>query len=238
MNSFLKRLLSVFFPNRCAVCGKLADADAAVCEDCAPDKLSISDECCRCGKPGSHCVCTGAGWHFKRCVSLFLYGDKGRELIRRYKYYGRKDLAPYLAENLTKKVLSQYRTVTFDRIVPVPMTAQSLKERGYDQAGILAREMGRRMNIPVDEHLLYRAFESLPQHKLDQKQRFINAGRSYHPMEGRSVMGENILLVDDVMTSGATLEACACCLLHIGAEKVYCATPATTGRSLKLRNVL
>jgi ComF family protein len=112
-----------------------------------------------------------------------------------------------------------------DVIVPVPLHADRLRERGYNQAALLAREMGGRLGIAVDEKALLRRRPTAPQAKLDAKQRKDNVRDAFH-CSSDALADKRVLLIDDVCTTGATLDACAIALYESGARSVQALTLA------------
>jgi ComF family protein len=110
-------------------------------------------------------------------------------------------------------------------VVPVPLHAARLRERGYNQAALLAREMARRVGLALDEQTLIRRRATAPQVELNARQRSENVRDAFH-CSGDGLAGKQVLLVDDVCTTGATLEACAVALYEGGARSVRALTLA------------
>ncbi|MFL7794769.1 MAG: ComF family protein [Anaerolineae bacterium] len=119
----------------------------------------------------------------------------------------------------------QQHLMAADVIVPVPLHADRLRERGYNQAALLARELARQADLAIDEQVLVRKRATAPQVKLDANQRKENM-RDAFCCPDDSLAGKRILLIDDVCTTGATLEACAAALLESGAHSVQALTLA------------
>jgi ComF family protein len=115
--------------------------------------------------------------------------------------------------------------MTVDVIVPVPLHADRLRERGYNQAALLAHELARQARLAVDEQTLVRKRATASQIKLDAKQRKENVHDAFYCSDS-SLAGKRVLLVDDVCTTGATLEACAIALQESGALSVQALTLA------------
>ncbi len=115
----------------------------------------------------------------------------------------------------------------YDLIVPVPLHVSGMRQRSYNQAGLLARELGRMLACPVNQRLLRKQHQTLPQHNLSATDRERNILRAFMCKEVLS--GEHVLLVDDVFTTGATVAACTKTLLAAGAQKVTVVTVARAG---------
>lgn len=111
-----------------------------------------------------------------------------------------------------------------DRLLPVPMATKRLRQRGYNQAAMLARWLGRDLDLPVDEQLLLRPQDTIAQQQLDARQRQRNLLKAFALAPGAQVQGQHLALVDDVLTTGATAHSLARLLLHAGARQVdvYC----------------
>jgi len=140
-----------------------------------------------------------------------------------FKYRGRTVLAEPLGE-----LMAAYWTqhpMPIDVVVPVPLHAARLRERGYNQAALLAHEMARRVGLTVDERVLLRQRATAPQVELDAEQRKENVQQAFR-CSGNGLKGRRVLLIDDVCTTGATLEACAIALYDGGAREVRALTLA------------
>ncbi len=146
-----------------------------------------------------------------------------REAIHCFKYRGRTVLAEPLGD-LMATYWTQH-TMPIDVLVPVPLHAARLRERGYNQAALLAREMARRVGLTVDERVLVRRRATASQVKLDADQRKANVRAAFR-CSGDGLTAKRILLIDDVCTTGATLEACAAALYDGGARSVQALTLA------------
>jgi ComF family protein len=146
-----------------------------------------------------------------------------REAIHRLKYSNSQDLAAPLGEMM----VSYWREAPFpaDVIVPVPLHTRRLRERGYNQAALLARELGKGVGLPVLERALIRVRYTSPQVDLNAEERKENVQGAFHCPTDR-VAGKSVLLVDDVYTTGATLEACSLALKQRGVLTVWALTLA------------
>jgi len=146
-----------------------------------------------------------------------------REAMHRFKYYGLTALAGPLGGLMVGYWMQHPMPV--DVLVPVPLHAARLRERGYNQAALLAREMARQVGLVVDERTLTRQRATDPQVELDASQRKENVRDAFRCC-GNSLAGKQVLLIDDVCTTGATLEACAVALYEGGARGVRALTLA------------
>lgn len=107
-----------------------------------------------------------------------------------------------------------------DVLIPVPLHRKRQRKRGYNQAEIIARELGKRLGIPVDMSAIIRERETTPQKELGQKNRRKNLKKAFR-LTGKRLIGKNILLIDDIYTTGSTIDAMAEVLMKTGCEKIY-----------------
>jgi ComF family protein len=217
-------LLDLVFPPSCAVCG---EGGALLCGPCLGQlPRLIPPLCVRCGRPmagASECrSCRQAAPAIDGIRSVLLLANGAREAVHHLKYGGRSSLAAPLA-----RLMSDYwRTnpLPADVVVAVPLHIARQRERGYNQAHLLAREFGRMVGLPSMSGTLKRARNTPAQVGLDASQRHANVCGAfvYHATRhGDGVGGRRVLLVDDVCTTGATLEACSAALREAGAASVW-----------------
>ncbi len=218
-------LFDLFFPPRCLVCGRV---DTWLCTKCT-DRLPYLVEpiCPRCGRPvekvGLCPRCRKSPFRLDGIRSVFLFDGPLRTGIHYFKYRHGLGLAGPLGG-----LVAQYwreHPLPADLIVPVPLHRARLRRRGYNQAALLAYELGRQTGLPVDEQALIRTRHTRSQMQLDAKERRTNVAGAFLSPDGR-VRERNVLLVDDVMTTGATLEACGDALRAQGALTVWALTLA------------
>lgn len=247
-------LLDLVYPpaQACPLCGKFlsrGQPGKIVCVRCAADikAYRLQEICTRCGRfapegaePGAQ-EATGGQFYCETCKAdppqftqaraLGLYDGLLREAIHAFKYRGQVTLAASLG-----KLLAEVIKAEFGRepalVVPVPLHARRAFERGFNQAELLAEVVAQELNWEVGRGVLLRVVYTSPQARLGQQARLWNipAGVFQVPCK-EAVAGHAILLIDDVMTSGATCEACAHALKQAGSGPVLVATVAT-GRIL------
>lgn len=217
--SLREKLLDLFFPPKCPFCQKiLEDPRAPVCGGCQPILPWLE------GKTGERRVDFADG-----CFSPLAYQDGVPQAIRRYKFSRVRALGrPFAA--LMAQCLADRLTEQADLICWAPLSERRLRERGFDQAELLAREVGRLLSIPAGP-ALKKARHTAPQSGLeDASARRANARGAYSLLPGVELAGKRVVLVDDVVTSGATLSECAALLRQGGAEEVWCLTIAQARR--------
>lgn len=215
--------LDLVFPPRCVACGEFG---AFVCPSCAPKMTAASPPRCeRCWMPvdGRGCArCLAQPPAFTAARSAYVYEGAVREAVHALKFGGVSAIAPPMAKAMAETFLVWQPPA--DVVVPVPLSAARLRRRGYNQAALLAQGIARRAGLRV-EQLLRRAADTPAQALLkDERARRANVAGAFALR--RPAAGRRVLLVDDVLTTGATLGACARVLLDGGAPAVYVLTYA------------
>ena len=225
----LDRLLKALVPaGSCLLCG--ADSGALpVCSDCRDDLPRLPAALCpQCAQPsseGRHCgACLADPPHFDACHALFLYDFPADRLIQAFKYEHRLILGPWFAEQLAGHIQQQ----AIDCLIPLPLHASRLQERGFNQAMEIARRLENRLTIPVDRSSLVRARATAVQASLPHKERHGNVRSAFECR--RDFSRQRILLIDDVLTTGATAGECARVLKLHGATRVEIAVIARAAR--------
>lgn len=207
-------LLDLLFPPKCACCGRvLATPRVNPCPDCAR-ALPL--------QPDASVLHTGP---YGLCAVAFRYEGGVRDAIRACKFHGRQSavqaLAPYLVQAAAEHLSGQFDAVTY-----VPVSPKRLRERGYDQARLLADAMARQWNTRV-EPTLRKVRHTKAQSSLEgAEERRKNIAGAYAVLPGAAVAGRRFLLVDDVVTTGSTMAAAAEALRAGGAASVVCAALA------------
>lgn len=229
---FLDYVLRLIFPNRCIFCGnptKLYSDNPNVCENCVDSVHEIYvDNCVKCGAElvnhsNPYCRdCQSMNYICTDGVSVFNYRDV-KKTIFHFKYKGYKTdgviLGKYMADCLNrcncKEILKS------DVIVPVPISRKKEKKRGFNQTEILADELSAEIGVTCCKDMLKRVKNTVPQSKLTGMERKYNVMNVFKVNDKYSIDGKNVLLVDDIFTTGSTIEECARTLMYSGADKVY-----------------
>ncbi|SBV91824.1 putative phosphoribosyl transferase [uncultured Alphaproteobacteria bacterium] len=206
-------------PERCACCGAPVEGQGALCPACfAALKFVEPPVCPRCGWParGVCLRCTPGGPIRRRRFAL-LYADAAAELVRAFKYRDRPELAPRLAAWMARAGADLLAEA--DLIVPVPIHWTRLLRRQYNQSAELARRLARVAGVPCAPRALARTRATPPQARQGSpRDRRANVARAFAAR--RDLTGLTVLLIDDVLTTGATADACAAALLGAGAAAV------------------
>jgi len=236
----LRRLVDSILPPRCLHCQAMVDGDAALCPDCWPlfDFLA-SPLCQSCGfpfeyDPGPHDTVCGACLahppHFDRARSVLVYGENSRKLILDFKHGDRTWPAPSFGRWLSRAGGAMIGDA--DLAAPVPLHRSRLFARRYNQASLLAHALDRETGLPVLPELLSRHRATPSQGHMSAAARRRNVRGAFRVRRGfeDAVGGRRILLVDDVFTTGATVDECARALKRGGAEAVDVLTLARVVR--------
>jgi ComF family protein len=226
-------VLAVVFPSDCPACGRpLAHpGQGPLCEPCWAGLPRHQAVLCRCGlplPPGlSACGrCRRGRQPFAAGASLGPYEGTLRVVLHELKYAGRRRAAPRLAEALLEDPAVASLVATSDVLVPVPLHPRRLRERGFNQSLLLAEALARRTARPVCKDALVRRVDTIPQAGLSAAARRRNVREAFAVRRRASVAGKTVTLVDDVLTTGATVLACARRLEEAGASEVRLVTVA------------
>ncbi len=226
----------LLLPQSCALCGELLDhSKPPVCPICREGFEEILPPVCqRCGQPYQGAgVCPDCRQHDSALVMLrsgFAFGGSMSRAITRLKYGHQRQLAPYLARILANELQPEINFSSYDLLVAVPLHRKRLAERGFNQSALLARELGAALQIETAPQLLRRTRPTPSQSKTHgRRQRAENLRGAFTLRAGARIAGKRICLVDDVVTSGATLEACG---LALKAARPTSITGITLARTL------
>lgn len=229
-------LTDLLYPRVCCSCGAEAgETFRYFCWDCASRCRPLSGAMCsRCGDPvegriDASFICAACRERppgYDRARSAVRFDGVLREAVHAFKYRDATWLAADLGVWLAASVEAWYDPAAYDWVVPVPLHRQRRRERGYNQAGLLARGVGRRFGVPVGARLLRRERRTETQTRLTAAQRISNVRGAFAAGSSPRLRDRRLLLVDDVMTTGATVSECARCLRSAGARAIDVVTVA------------
>lgn len=240
MVRFFNTLLDFFFPRQCLLCRSVLNEFSAesCCESCRHKLPFISTPfCLRCGQPlpktlfvnhpQNVAVCPACRNRRLPCTkirSVFIYDEDIAPLILRLKYGDRSDLIPVLAD-----LSFLFQSDIFEGIhliLPVPLAFRRLLQRRYNQAALMAAHLSKRLKVPLEVSILKRVKFKQSQGGLSYHERHQNVKNAFSVFKANKIQGKIILLVDDVMASGATVLECAKLLKQAGAKEVRILTLA------------
>jgi competence protein ComFC len=231
----LRALASLFYPPICTVCSASTGVGEYLCDDCRAKTPRISAPfCARCSEPFAGTIsgpfacanCSHRRLHFEAAVAVYRSRGIVRRVVHQFKYgretHLRYPVGQWLCDALEDERL---RGRQFDVIVPVPLHPARQRERGFNQAALLAALLGERISVSV-KPALERIRYTTTQTAFDRSERMENLRGAFRLRRRVNVQGLRMLLVDDVLTTGATLSECARVLKKAGAASIYAATAA------------
>ena len=210
-----RALLDLLFPPRCTFCRRLTQNGALVCPRCR-EKLHYTRPAAPPQFP-----------HVQSCCSPLFYLDEVRSSLLRYKFGGLRMYAEVYGEFLAKAI--DENAITCDSITWVPLSRRRLRRRGYDQARLLAEALAARTGLPCEALLQKLRHNPAQSSAGNAEKRRRNVRGVYAVLDGAAVKGRRILLVDDIVPTGATLSECAAVLRKAGAKEV-CAVTVARGK--------
>ena len=220
-------------------CASEVFENASICSACKHAlPLNSGKVCLRCGTPmhtlAKYCYhCKELPFAFKSARSPFVYDGVVRDAIRQLKYQNAKYVALPLAQQMANCYLAE--GFDCDLVISVPLHSKREKERGYNQAQLLAAPLAQALGLPLVSDVLIRRHETPSQTLLNRKERERNLKSAFKANKKSKVLGKTVLLVDDVFTTGATMDSCSEVLVKAGAKQVFCLTVAHTDFSNKTK---
>ncbi|MBK3466761.1 ComF family protein [Pseudomonas sp. MF6776] len=215
----------------CLLCDEPAEAEMPICVACEAEMPWLGEHCQTCALPlpEAGLTCDGCLLEppaYEQVAVPWRYDFPVDSLITRFKHNAKWPFGHLLAD-----VLSQYLQHRFDKdlprpdaLLPVPLAAKRLRQRGFNQAAMLARWLSRQLDLPCEENVVHRIQDTSAQQDLDAKARKRNLRNAFALTSDANVKGRHLALVDDVLTTGATAQALARLLMNAGAARVdvYC----------------
>lgn len=225
-----ERALELIFPIKCPVCLKtLNDPEKLICKECYM-RLKFTKEpiCKRCGRPlkdetaefCEECEKSAVKRYYEKGVSLLVHDEGAKKILYDLKYSNIRENIKFLAREFVRKKYREVLDWNAEALIPVPLHKKRYQTRGFNQAELFAKELGRYFKIPVDSRILQRQKATTPQKELDKKKRKKNIENSFK-ISDNIVKYKCAILVDDIFTTGATINECAKMLRKSGVERVY-----------------
>ncbi|MDL2301207.1 ComF family protein [Lachnospiraceae bacterium OttesenSCG-928-D06] len=229
----LKFLADIIYPLKCPICdnivypfgekicfhcmSKLKYLTSPRCYTCGKKLLQEEEEFCYdCGK-GNHKFINGRSLYEYECIALSIY---------KFKYGNRREYAMFYGEEIVRYLGDYIRGIHPDGLLPVPLHKSRKRKRGYNQASLLAREIGEQMGIPVYDKLVKRVKNTSPLKQLGSKERQNNLKKAFHII-GNDVKLSTIVIIDDIYTTGSTIDELADTLRSAGVKEIYFITLAS-----------
>jgi ComF family protein len=215
----------------CLLCDEACDSLIALCGDCEAELPWLGNHCLTCALPlpcaGLNCgACLKQPPNFSRVEAAWRYSFPIDSLITRFKHQAQWPLGRLLGELMSHHLHHAFTEGLSkpDLLLPVPLSRQRLRQRGFNQALMLANWLSQHLQLPVAEHLLRRSHDTPAQQSLNATERKRNLRSAFAIADNDAIKGKHVALVDDVLTTGATAESLACLLRKKGAIRVdvYC----------------
>ena len=224
--NLLKQLKKLLVPYYCVICGLQTNNSYGICDPCFSDLPWLTHYCARCSNPlinsnnllcGS---CLKSKLYYDKIISLFHYRPPISQLITQFKFH--KKL--HLSRNFSQLIVSQLNdfintsNIKFDIVIPVPLHRKRIKERGFNQANEIAKLIAKKLQILLANNVVVRVKNTSPQTELPSKQRKRNVKNAFF-VQG-NIQDKNILIIDDVITTGATVNELSRVLKKSGADHI------------------
>lgn len=218
---FKRKLLHLFYPARCPVCGEIINASESFCGGCC-EKINRYD-----GKFKLR--------NSKSFTAAFIYDENITPAINLLKngICGNADFA--LGNELAARLKENGTGGLIDVIVPVPMFKSDKRTRGYNQSELIAKTVGKALDIPVSARAVVKVRRTAPQKNLNRIMRTINILKAFSVAEPETLSGKSVLVIDDICTTGNTLEEIAKTLIKSGVKEVHCASCCKTPPPKKIK---
>ncbi len=237
LSNKVSNLLDFFFPCLCPSCGQKVERETLFCSDCFSSLKFITPPFCYiCGRPftirdlSSHICgnCLRKKPFFKAARAVFSYTEPVKKAIIQFKFQNNTDLASLFVKEILFHLKDFIEKIDPTLIIPVPLHLKRLRERGYNQCLLLAKKIAKVLDVPCDFKVLKKIKATPPQVGLSLAERYKNIKGSFAVIKPDYIKKKRIVLIDDVFTTGSTVNECAKVLMKAGAESVWVITLART----------
>lgn len=204
----INKILDIIYPPKCGICGK----------------IGCKDICIKCEKELKNEAIFGKdsyiGNYFDTHFYLFKYEGQIRNLLIQYKFNEKAYLYKSFSKFLKKYEKKLFKNEVYDIIVAVPISKNRLKTRGYNQSELLAREIAKNFGLKSEKNIIKKVKNNIAQSTLSKEEREQNVKNVYEAINKDIIQNKKILLIDDIFTTGATVDECSKILKKNGAEKI------------------
>lgn len=226
-NLIIETLKNLLWPEVCPFCGNVHRGGACpACQNKLEELFIREPRCMQCGKPvrnmeQEYCYdCAHTRHYYDQGRAVWLHRDPVKQSIYQFKYHNQREYGTYYAREMERCCGDFIRKINPEVLLPVPLHRRKRRKRGYNQAQILAQQLGERMGIPVETQLLVRVKNTRPQKKQDHRMRKENLRHAF-ALRYRIRNVRSVLIIDDIYTTGNTVDQIARILKEAGVEKVY-----------------
>lgn len=240
--TLLGHFVDILYPHRCPSCKTIVDSDSVFCLDCWKKLQFITKPTCQfCGMPIQFNVsndiicakCLSKKPYYDKAISCFVYNKTISKAIFEFKFYQKTFLSNFFAKFMVNSIQCILNEI--DYIVPVPISLKRLRWRGFNQALLLARSIGKLTNKEVIPDLIFKTRHTQAQVKLKNKERIRNLDSAFDINQKyiNKIIDKNILIIDDVITTGTTINECSKIIKTTSINKIFVTSIAKTSELRK-----
>jgi ComF family protein len=224
--ALINDFMSLIYPRKCEACGNLLfKHESYVCNYCLLN-LPKSNYHKHVGNPLEHVFSGRIACEYAMSFYVFEKSGKVQKLLHHIKYEDQKELAAFLGKQYAAELLKDFKVLPFDVVVPIPLHKNKLKQRGFNQSEWFAKGISEAASIPMDVEALARLTQTATQTRKKKYERWENVEGIFNLSTNHSLNGKHVLLVDDVITTGATIEAAYQVLKNVEGLKISVAAIA------------
>ena len=212
---FFEKIIQMLYPYHCIFCGKSTKNDSYTCENC----LTILQYYRVHQLPNN-----SERFYYDKAWAVFVYDGWIKAIVLKYKFHGQRFLSHFFSYQLFQKIMKT--GIQFDVIVPVPISFSRWLQRGYNQSAEIAYQISRKLHLAYDKSILVKKRDNVQQSSLQYHERMKNVKNVYQVKNPKKIQKKTVLLIDDIYTTGATVNECARILKQSGAAQVIVLTIA------------
>lgn len=229
LEKWVSMAVDLLFPRRCPICDEIVTVRGQlICPGCRGKAEIVKEpKCKKCGKEISsfekeYCYDCGRTKHdFEYGWALYHYNEAMRVSVSRFKYKNKREYGDWYVEELLKRYGRKLRSLHADALIPIPIHPSKKRSRGFNQAELLARGLSQGTGILLNRKGLIRSLKTLPQKNLGPRDRLRNLQKAFQVDKSQLKGVKRVILVDDIYTTGSTIEACSRVLKAAGVQEVY-----------------
>lgn len=232
MTGIIEEVINMIYPRRCPLCGEIIKrTQRLACDTCYEELEYIEEPRCKCCSKAveqeetEYCYdCSRKEFYFESGIALWNYSSRMKESLAMFKYHNRKEYGEFYGEEFAKVYGDVLVDLEPDALIPVPIHWTRYIERGYNQAAVIANQIGNRLHIPVVEDLLIRTKKTMAQKQLDNRERERNLQGAFAVSKKWEKAEHNlkrVVIIDDIYTTGSTINRCAKVLMQEGIQEIY-----------------
>lgn len=226
-------ILDLIYPRRCPICFKIVkEKGKKICNSCRKHLIYIKEpKCKKCSKPieqveEEYCIdCNRRKFSYEYGLALWVYNDYLKKSISNFKNKNKIEYSDFYVDEIIKSFGKKIKEMNVDALIPIPLHKRKHKARGYNQAEIIANKIGKSLDIKVISNLINRTMYTKPQKDLNDKERLLNLKDAFiinnkHAEKYKNKL-KKVIIVDDIYTTGSTIESCTKVLLAYGIKEVF-----------------